>query len=232
MKKKVFLVVASLMIVFSSLFAYAKDSKNNSIPNEVLQVANDNFDKVVSKISADLAIEYATEIDKGDFTLGEGYNISYIRKDININENYKKLENMIESSNDWIFVIKYKNKSVSYMSVGYLDNSYKLLMYGGNADMFDTTFNNFSKLNSKSITLLSYMGSYYMLNENDKIFEIPSNETSYKQNKDKYDVPMSGVSCSEIIKKTKKIDNERKDKGEAVQYGSGSLIEHYYESIE
>lgn len=232
MKKKIFLVVASLMIVFSSLFAYAKDSKNNSIPNEVMQVANDNFDKVVSKISVDLATEYTTEVDKSDFTLGNGYNINYIIKDININEDYKKLENMIESSNDWIFVINYKNKSVSYMRVGYLDSSYQLLMYGGNADMFDTTFNNFSKLNSKSSTLLSYMDSYYMLSDNDKIFEISSNETSYKQNKNKYDVPMSGVTCSEIIKNNKKIDIKIKNKREAAQYGSVSLIELYYKSIE
>ncbi len=70
-----------------------------------------------------------------------------------------------------------------------------------------------------------------MLSDNDKVIETPSNETSYKENKNKYDVPMSGVTCSEVIKKNKKIDNERKAKGEAAQYGSGSLMDLYYEFI-
>ncbi|WDV46488.1 hypothetical protein PV797_02035 [Clostridiaceae bacterium M8S5] len=225
MNKKITIIATFLLVlILSSLIVNADINSNDNVPTEVIQVAKDNFDKIVNRISADLAKEYNTQIVNSDFTLGTGYNISHINNDIDINKNYENLKDITVNSKEWLFVIKYKEKSVSYIKVGYIDNSYKVLMYGGNADMFDVSLDNFAKLNSKEMILLSYMGDYYMLSEDNKILEVASNKSAYILNKDKYDNPMSGSICLEIIKENINKRNRNKE----TVYSSSSLIDYYY----
>ncbi|WDV46490.1 hypothetical protein PV797_02045 [Clostridiaceae bacterium M8S5] len=225
MNKKIIVIATFLLVLLlSSLIVNADINSNDSVPTEVIQVAKDNFDRIVNRISVDLAKEYNTQIVNSDFTLGTGYNISHINNNIDINKNYKNLKDITVDSKEWLFVIKYKNKSVSYIKVGDIDNSYKVLMYGGNADMFDVTLDNFAKLNSKEMILLSYKGNYYMLSEDNKIFEVAFNKSAYILNKDKYDDPMSGSICLEIIKE----NINKRNRNEETVYSSSSLLEYYY----
>lgn len=232
--KGIFFLLAILILCFSlSVFAFNGEDENleKRVPSDVKQVAHDNFEKVTKRVKEFLEEGEDTTLDISKFSLGEGYPISYIRNDIL--DCYDKLDSFdefIEDSDEWLYIINYKDKSASYLMIANTDGHYEVVMFGGDAEYFDATIERYLENNSdkNNIRVLADANDYYLLNEEAELWKVPSHNLEYRTYRSVLAEPINGEVMSEVIKERSKKEVERRKNNGPILYGNFGLFKDYY----
>ena len=185
--KKIILSSISLMLIgtiflftqlgMGSLNPDEEDSLEKDIPSEVSILADEKFNNVIETIVSGSDDGKHYYMDR--FSLGNAYNLYYIRPDIReVYKNLTDFQEFITDSNDWLYIINYDANSYAFMTIASLDGiNYELVQFGGNAEFFDATLENFMRYNDLShLKALQFGANYYLLNESFDAVEIPSEE--------------------------------------------------------
>lgn len=228
LNKKTLLILVFLISSLLVAFTFNKNSKQD-IPIEVVDIANESFEKVVDTISIDLEETTGGPYKKENFSLGkEYYRVSYINN-IDHNKDYFKLQDIMTPSDEWLFIIEYEGKAISYMLVGNHGNSYNLLMYGGNAEMFNESLKFLEKSsNHMNLDVLSYMNDFYLVDGNDQVIQVPATRELYSEKSSMYSTPLKNNDCLNIILNRFKDSINNQD--EEAEYGFNGLIEEVHKS--
>lgn len=228
-KRIVLIIVLFICLVSSTIGAFALDFKSkNEAPLEVLEIANNDFRMVVDTISVDLEDTTGQIFDNDKFSIGkEYYRVNYVN-DIDLTEKHSKLQDIMVYSDEWLFIIEYNNEPISYMLIGHHNNSYDLLMYGGNAEMFNKSLSFLNSSGHNNLRVLSYMNDFYLINGRDEVVQVPTTKETYERHPSYYNKPLQGVDCLNIILDQFKQSIDRKH--DEVEYGANSLIEAFYKN--
>lgn len=232
--KGIFFLLAILILCFSlSVFAFNGEDENleKRVPSDVKQVANDNFENVAKRVKVFLEEGENITLDISKFSLGKCYPISYIRNDIL--DCYDKLDNFddfIEYSDEWLYIINYKDESISYLKIANTDGHYEAVMFGGDAKHFDATVERYleNNLEKNNIRVFADANKYYLLNEKAELWKVPSDDLEYRTYRSVLAEPMKGDVIAEIIKERAKREVERRKNNGPILYGDSNLLENYY----
>ncbi len=226
--KKNLLLVFSVLLVLSICIVFVNASTNNA-PQAAIDALNERLPKMVDML-VPLDNEQNDYIiyDKNKFSVGDGYKLNFFKKELK--DEYAKLssfDNFIYPSDDWLFILNYDNIPQYYVTVVKRNNSYKVVEFGGNAEVFSEIINRAHKVGFKNLRILNTGRYYSLVNERGEVFEIPSSKQEYQENKSLYDSGMKADILVDKMKQNFKLNAERAKKGEEVPMGSGRLIDLY-----
>lgn len=216
MRKRIILpMVLALTLMMSYIAVSANERRNRSdVPQQVLELVENH------------RITYS--LTKEKYTIGEkAYKVNYI-KELDLNEEYPSLKNLMEEKVDqWLYIVEDKGDSHAQMLIGRQEGRYQVLMSGGSAEMFYHTLSLADRSLFSEADLLSYGGDLYLLNHKDEVFQVPATRTDYLKNPDLYDTPLSGEVSRDMILRNYRLYLEMGN-GES-RLGSIGLAEQYQE---
>ncbi len=168
--KKISAIVTTVFLLFS--FCVAASAKNSvplggTIPEEVQKVAESNLQMVGNYFLNDaesVRLEDAN-ITVQDMKIGLGFKINVVTGENVKNGSNKKLSSIIadtSGSDEWLFVIEANDKQIGMMEIGYENQKYTLIGYGGLDDNFLATAKQLiQKYGKDNVALLQFRTGYF-----------------------------------------------------------------------
>lgn len=160
------------LISLFALQAVAASAKNSvplggTIPEEVQKAAESNLQIVGNYFLNDtdsVRLEDAN-ITVQDMKLGPGFKINVVTGENVKNGSNKKLSSIIadtSGSDEWLFVIEANDKQIGMMEIGYENQKYTLVGYGGLDDNFLATAKQLiQKYGKDNVALLQFRTGYF-----------------------------------------------------------------------
>ncbi len=168
--KKISAIVTTVFLLFS--FCVAASAKNSvplggTIPEEVQKVAESNLQLVGNYFlnDADSVRLEDANITVQDMKIGLGFKINVVTGENVKNGSNKKLSSIIadtSGSDEWLFVIEANDKQIGMMEIGYENQKYTLIGYGGLDDNFLATAKQLiQKYGKDNVALLQFRTGYF-----------------------------------------------------------------------
>ncbi len=216
MKKIFALIIAMLFVCVFNGSVYAES--DSDIPQDVLTVANDGVESVKAKMAGDPKRWGFTDVDEiKQLTLGEGLRVNYIDGNKLSKASDKSIIALIDADKieTWEFTLDLDGNPKIFLTVAFEDGAYRVVRFGGNAEMFGAAKNNFKSLtNDKGATvkptLLSVGPTYYLaatIDNNEFVLPVISDSSTDKR------VTNELKPASEIIENLKNIQQNSVESG-------------------
>ncbi len=232
--KKISAVLTTVLLLFSfCLSASAKNSVSlrETIPEEVQTVAEGNLEMVGNYFlqNADLFQLEDANITVQNMKLGPGFKVNVVTGENIKNGSNKKLSSIVEDTSDsdeWLFVIEANGKQLGMMEIGYENQKYTLIGYGGLEDNFLSTANRLIKKYGKDyVALLQFRTGYFFAYQDQNEIKVQAVDEDVQKSLESYAIGKEPTlnTFATAVNSTIAYDKLMQDKSTELLYGAPTL---------
>ncbi|SDJ86965.1 hypothetical protein [Paenibacillus naphthalenovorans] len=146
MRKFFLSLLLSCLVI--SLVSLSSALAKETIPPEVQNAAKEGMKAFKELVSKDpVAYGYKNADEVAQTTLGEGHEVYYIdgNKAIAAPDS-SNLSSLAVSANQWEYIVYLNKEARSFLTIGFEDNQYKVVQFGGDSKDFKIAKSNFETL--------------------------------------------------------------------------------------
>lgn len=145
--KKLVLIISCILI---TLFAFGSfiSASQSQLPSDVLKAEEEGLSFFKTKVSQNpqqFGFNSVDEVNK--VTLGEGFNVLFLNQEKLKSKETDSLLELTDASTMYEFAVELDGKAKTFLTIGLEDGAYKVVHFGGNAQVFGDTFKKFKDLN-------------------------------------------------------------------------------------